>query len=215
MTNLNSKRKVLSNLLFYNIRKSSSQQHSLFGRRLLFAGSARSLLFLLLLWLFNSCDNPAVYDLFQPVDHATWNKDKAFYFTFEVKDKEIPYDLTLELRNNNFYPYRNIWITCKEEQPVGPLRNDTLEYMLADEFGKWKGKGISLFSSSFPVKKNYYFPHKGRYTFSFRHYMTDDELKGIHEIGFRVEKANPLQPFPSGSIKPNKDEKQNGEAPQG
>lgn len=213
-TNLNSKRKVLSNLLFHSTRKSSSQRHRLFGRRLLFAGNARSLFFVLLLGLLNGCDHPAVYDLFQPVDQATWAKDETFYFTFEVKDKSVPYDLTLELRNNNFYPYRNIWIISKEEQPVGPLRSDTLECILADEFSKWKGKGFSLFSNSFPVKKNYYFPHEGRYTFSFSHFMTDEALKGIHEIGFRVEKATPSEPFPAGSIEPDKDEKQNSEAPQ-
>lgn len=214
ITNLNSNRKVLSNLLFHNIQKSSSQQSRLFGRRLLFAGIARYLLFILLPGLLTSCDSPAVYDFFQPVDDATWTKDKTFYFTFEVKDKSIPYDLTLELRNNNLYPYRNIWIISKEEQPVGPLRSDTLEYMLADKSGKWKGKGFSLFSGSFPIKKNYYFPHEGRYTFSFSHHMTDEKLKGIHEIGFRVEKANHLQSFPAGSIKPDENEKQNSEAPQ-
>ena len=71
-------------------------------------------------------------------------KDKEYYFTFEVKDISVPYDLTLEVRNNNLYPYQNLWLFCSEEQPIGPLRRDTIECMLADEFGKWHGHGISL-----------------------------------------------------------------------
>lgn len=193
MTNLNNKHKVLSSFI---------------------AGIARNSFFMLLLCLLYGCDNPAVYDFFQPVEKATWEKSKTFYFTFDIKDKEVPYDLTVELRNNSLYPYRNIWIICKEELPVGPLQKDTMEYMLADEFGKWTGKGFSLFSNSFPVKKAYYFPYTGRYTFSFTHNMTDDQLKGIHEIGFRVEKTETSQPLAPGSIEPDKDKKQDSKSPQ-
>ena len=45
-------------------------------------------------------------------------KDKEYYFTFEVKDISVPYDLTLEVRNNNLYPYQNLWLFCSEEQPI-------------------------------------------------------------------------------------------------
>ena len=150
-------------------------------------------------------DNQTIYNVFQPIENATWTKEKTFYFTFEIEDPSTLYDLTLELRNNSLYPYRNLWMIQKEEQPVGPLLRDTIECVLADEFGKWTGKGFSLYTSSFPLKQNYRFPYTGRYTFSFKHVMTDKELKGIHEIGFRVEKSS--QPLSPGSIQPEKDKK--------
>ena len=136
--------------------------------------------------LFFSCENPALYDQYQAINNITWEKDKEYYFTFEVKDISVPYDLTLEVRNNNLYPYQNLWLFCSEEQPIGPLRRDTIECMLADEFGKWHGHGISLYQSSFPIHSQYKFPHAGQYTFSFRQGMRDDALKGIQEIGFSV-----------------------------
>lgn len=136
--------------------------------------------------LFFSCENPALYDQYQAIDNITWEKDKEFYFTFEVKDISVPYNLTLEVRNNNLYPYQNLWLFCSEEQPIGPLRRDTIECMLADEFGKWYGHGISLYQSSFPIHSQYKFPRAGQYTFSFRQGMRDDALKGIQEIGFSV-----------------------------
>ena len=153
-----------------------------------------------------SCENPALYDQYQAINNITWEKDKEYYetipLTFIVQDTRLvtisnednayviskmqDYDLTLEVRNNNLYPYQNLWLFCSEEQPIGPLRRDTIECMLADEFGKWHGHGISLYQSSFPIHSQYKFPHAGQYTFSFRQGMRDDALKGIQEIGFSV-----------------------------
>lgn len=88
------------------------------------------------------------------------------------------------------YPYQNLWIFCNEEQPIGELKRDTIECMLADNFGKWYGRGISLFQSSFQIRSKYKFPYAGQYTFSFQQGMRDKNLKGIQEIGFRIEKVN-------------------------
>lgn len=133
-----------------------------------------------------SCENEAVYDQYQAIQNTSWEKNKEYYFTFLIEDISVPYDLTLEVRNNNMYPYQNLWVFCSEELPIGPLKRDTIECMLADEFGKWYGDGISLFQSSFPIRSAYYFPVKGQYTFSFRQGMRNDQLPGIQEIGLRV-----------------------------
>ncbi|WP_455622341.1 gliding motility lipoprotein GldH [Parabacteroides sp.] len=133
-----------------------------------------------------SCENEAVYDQYQAIQNTSWEKNKEYYFTFLIEDISVPYDLTLEVRNNNMYPYQNLWVFYSEELPIGPLKRDTIECMLADEFGKWYGHGISLFQSSFPIRSAYYFPVKGQYTFSFRQGMRNDQLPGIQEIGLRV-----------------------------
>jgi gliding motility-associated lipoprotein GldH len=107
-----------------------------------------------------------------------------------VCSSDLPYNITFEIRNNNLYPYQNLWIFYSEEQPVGSLLRDTMECMLADPYGKWRGDGVSLFQSGFPVRTNYHFPIKGQYTFSFRQGMRDTNLRGIQEIGLRIEQAN-------------------------
>ena len=135
---------------------------------------------------FFSCEQQAIYDRYQAIENTSWEKDKVYYFTFEIDDISVPYDLSLEVRNNNMYPYQNLWVFCNEERPIGPLQKDTIECMLADEFGKWYGNGISLFQSSFPIRTKYHFPIKGQYTFSFRQGMRNNHLPGIQEIGLRV-----------------------------
>ena len=41
-----------------------------------------------------SCENPALYDQYQAINNITWEKDKEYYFTFEVKDISVPCILT-------------------------------------------------------------------------------------------------------------------------
>jgi gliding motility-associated lipoprotein GldH len=145
-------------------------------------------LFLCLLFLF-SCGNPLVYNQYQIIDPAVWDKDKEYYFTFQIEDISKPYNISFEVRNNNLYPYQNLWIFYSEEQPVGSMKRDTMECILADEYGKWLGDGISIFQSGFLIRTGHLFPVKGQYTFSFRQGMRDDNLRGIQEIGLRIEQA--------------------------
>lgn len=95
-----------------------------------------------------------MYDQYQAINNITWEKDKEYYFTFEVKDISVPYDLTLEVRNNNLYPYQNLWLFCSEEQPIGPLHRDTIECMLADEFGNGTDMAFPYTKAVFPFIRN-------------------------------------------------------------
>jgi gliding motility-associated lipoprotein GldH len=152
--------------------------------------SKQASLFLGLLILF-ACTNRTLYNQYQVIDPVEWSKDREYFFTFHIDDITVPYNITFEVRNNNLYPYQNLWIFYTEEPPVGDIRRDTLECQLADEYGKWYGDGISLYQSGFPIRSHYYFPLKGQYTFSFRQGMRNDKLRGIQEIGLRIEQTLP------------------------
>lgn len=108
--------------------------------------------------LFFACDSSTLYNQYQVIDNTAWTKDKVYYFTFEIEDNTKAYDIFFDIRNNNKYPYQNLWLFCNEEPPIGKLKKDTTECILADEFGKWHGHGISLYESSYPIRLNYHFP---------------------------------------------------------
>jgi gliding motility-associated lipoprotein GldH len=150
----------------------------------------KGLVFFLCFLCCFSCKNGMVYNQYQPIEGRSWSKEREYDFTCQIDDTTALYNITFEVRNNNFYPYQNLWIFYAEKPPAGlGERRDTVECMLADEFGEWHGKGISLFQSAFPLRANYTFPKRGSYTFSFRQGMRSDTLKGIQEIGLRIEKA--------------------------
>ena len=147
--------------------------------------------------LFFACDSSTLYNQYQVIDNTAWTKDKVYYFTFEIEDNTKAYDIFFDIRNNNKYPYQNLWLFCNEEPPIGKLKKDTTECILADEFGKWHGHGISLYESSYPIRLNYHFPYTGQYTFSFRQGMRDSIIYGIQEIGLRVIPTSPSEMRPN------------------
>jgi gliding motility-associated lipoprotein GldH len=116
-----------------------------------------------------------------------WHRDREYFFTCEIEDNTLNYDISLLIRNNGSYPYQNLWLFCSEDQPIGPARCDTFECLLADEYGKWLGRGVSVYHSRIPLYTRCHFQHKGQYTFSFRHGMRDSTLRGIEQIGMRIE----------------------------
>ncbi|MDR1525219.1 MAG: gliding motility lipoprotein GldH, partial [Tannerella sp.] len=72
-----------------------------------------------------SCGSDTVYNKFQPVRGKVWDKQSAYYFKFEVKDRSIPYHILLQTRNSDMYRYQNLWLLCEELQPGGVSVKDT------------------------------------------------------------------------------------------
>jgi len=137
-----------------------------------------------------SCNNNVVFSEFQPVQHKLWDKQTELVFHFEMKDVAIPYNISLQLRNSHLYPYQNIGIIFEELHPADEISiKDTVEFILADSTGKWKGNGITLFQNQFLLKENYHFPDTGNYTIGIRHIMLDEQLKGIEDVGLLIEKV--------------------------
>ena len=134
-----------------------------------------------------ACSNPVYYEKYQTIDNP-WDKNKELFFTCEIDDPNASYCLSLHIRNNNLYPYQNLWLFFGEEQPGGNVVRDTIECILADNFGKWFGSGISIYQLKFPMRTSYNFPKEGSYTFTIRQGMRDEHLKGIEQIGLRIEK---------------------------
>lgn len=137
----------------------------------------------------SSCTKRTVYSQYQTIDRMEWNKEQEFYFTFMIEDARPSYDIMVEVRHSSRYPYQNLWLFYSEEPPVGDIRRDTMECVLADEFGQWLGDGIALLHPQFPVHAGYRFPMAGQYTYSFRQGMRNDTLVGIQAIALRVEKV--------------------------
>ena len=136
-----------------------------------------------------SCREGIIYHQYREINKEFWGKEEAIYFTFRIDDTTTACDILLEVRNDNLYPYQNLWVFCSETSPATSVTQDTLECILADEFGKWHGKGIVLHQMSFPIRTGHTFPARGEYTFAVRHAMRTGHLRGIRNIGLCVKQA--------------------------
>jgi gliding motility-associated lipoprotein GldH len=159
---------------------------------LMFLSSRKiSLPFLLifLLLVIQSCDSKRIYEENKRIEKSIWNsKDKA---TFKVTITDIltKYNFYFNLRNGGDYQYSNIYLFLKTVFPDGRIARDTIECQLADYDGKWLGSGISNVKfNRFLFQKNVRFPQKGQYIFEVEQAMRVKDLKGITDIGIRLEK---------------------------
>ncbi len=148
-------------------------------------------------FLFFACDAKSVVDTYLPVPDSAWQQNQFFSFPFEITDTVATHELYINLRNNNTYAFSNLFLITALEFPNGQQIIDTLEYQMADSAGKFIGVGFSeMKENKLVYKENTVFPVAGKYLFSVQQAMRKNgnsagisSLKGITDIGFRVEKT--------------------------
>ena len=135
------------------------------------------------------CDRNRVYESYAGIGDRGWHKDSVLLFQFEIHDTLQAHNLYVNIRNKGNYPNSNIWLFLSVVSPAGEVVADTVEFMLADASGRWFGSGIGdLFDNQFPYRSNILFPSSGTYEIRIHHGMRVDLLKGIRDVGIRVEK---------------------------
>ena len=146
-------------------------------------------LFILSFWVLQSCDSKRFFEENKSIEKSVWkSKDKAI-FTVLITDILSSYDFSINLRNRGDYQYSNIYLFLKTVFPDGKIARDTIECQLADYEGKWLGSGISTVKfNRFLFQKGVRFPQKGQYVFEVEQAMRVSDLKGISDIGIRIEK---------------------------
>jgi gliding motility-associated lipoprotein GldH len=119
----------------------------------------------------------------------TWDLTDIPSFKVKITDTVNSNNVLFTLRTGSSYPFRNIYLFVTTTSPDGKSITDTLQYNIADEKGNWLGKGFGdIHELNLTYKSNVYFPVKGIYQFNIQHGMRMENLKGVYDIGLRVEK---------------------------
>ena len=152
-----------------------------------------SVLLLLVVIVFFSCDKKRVFDEYKSVGNA-WDKDSIVTFNLPELDSTKRYDLFVNLRANNNYPFNNLFLIVSLELPNGFTKVDTLEYQMANPDGALLGDGFSdIKESKLVYKEKVRF--RGKYKVHIKQAVRENgkvpgvnALEGITEVGFRIEK---------------------------
>ncbi|WP_264511739.1 gliding motility lipoprotein GldH [Flavobacterium sp. N1719] len=144
--------------------------------------------------LLISCDKKSVFDEYKSVGNA-WHKDSIVSFDLPEMDPSKKYNLFLNVRDNNDFPFDNLFLIVSMEQPNHKVKVDTLEYKMANPDGTLMGDGFTdVKESKLYYKENYSFSQKGTYKVHIQQALREtgkvpgvERLKGITEVGFRVE----------------------------
>jgi len=153
------------------------------------------LVLLIAIVTFVACDSKHVHDEYKTISN-TWKKGDFVPFSFKAPDTINSYNLFLNVRNNNDYEFSNLFLIVGLNFPEGNKTIDTLEYEMTTPRGEWLGTGFSdIKENKLWFKEQFQFPKNGDYTLSIEHAIRKNgdtrgitELKGITEVGFRIEK---------------------------
>ncbi len=140
-----------------------------------------------------SCDEPALYEEYVAIPDQGWHQDSVVTFEVMIEDTASAYRVGWHLRNNNNYPYSNIFLFREVTSQRGREFADTAEFMLADPYGKWLGKGVGeLKTNSWPFKDQLLmFKQPGAYVFKLQQAMYPEYLQGLEDVGLSIYKVSP------------------------
>jgi gliding motility-associated lipoprotein GldH len=137
----------------------------------------------------SGCNENILFEENQSVNTRGWHVNDTLFFTYNLSDTTALHDLYINVRNSADYPYSNLYIFFETYFPDGRVYRDTVEMILADRFGQWTGSGFgSIKSNSFHFRRDVWFPLAGEYQFAIQHAMREESLRGISDMGIRIEK---------------------------
>ncbi|MDA3904976.1 MAG: gliding motility lipoprotein GldH [Bacteroidales bacterium] len=141
-------------------------------------------------FVFMSCDSNRYYEQNEAIKNNTWHFNDAKVFEIEIEDSLQAFNFYINVRNTVDYEFANLYFFIQSEIPDGIIAIDTVECQLADYQGKWLGSGRGgLRDNSFILRQNMRFLQNGTYKFLLKHGMRHDSLKGIADVGIRLERV--------------------------
>ena len=134
-----------------------------------------------------ACNSDIVYENSVRVANPIWYADSVARFDIEIADTTLAYQSGILISNSGDYTYQNLWLFVTEIAPDSTIICDTIQYFLADGYGRWLGSGIgSLYTNIYYYKEDLHYSQEGVYTYEIRQGMREDELKGIVNMGMQI-----------------------------
>ncbi|GIV36616.1 MAG: hypothetical protein KatS3mg032_0995 [Cyclobacteriaceae bacterium] len=148
--------------------------------------------FLWLLPLLAACDPARIYEQYYDFPERYWPVNEKPEFSFSVTDTSASYNLYVNLRHDNNYPFANLYFIFALADSSAAVYQKLHSADLFDKNGRPLGKsGIGfLFDRRVPVLKDFRFRKPGPYTVTLEHFMRTDTLRGMRAAGLRVERSN-------------------------
>ncbi len=141
--------------------------------------------------ILGSCGRGSVYDRSIEINEKGWHEDSVVVFDDVIISDTISLNnFYINLRHGTDYRFSNFYLFLNTMLPNGKVTRDTIELVLADNYGKWYGNGFGhIRENRIMVRKGLKFPLKGNYQFTVKQAMREDDsvLEGIRNVGIRIE----------------------------
>ena len=125
-----------------------------------------------------------------PGHEWAYNYKPAFEVTLQPADTAYLYNISVNIRHKDAYPYSNIYLLIYTQFPGEQPISQRVELPLADMTGKWLGTGLDdIYEHQIPIQQKAILNKPGTYRFTFEQNMRQNPLPDIMNVGLRVEKA--------------------------
>lgn len=146
------------------------------------------LVFVLVSFCFGACGNAPIFDENKEIAEYKWDFKAPINFDINIKDTNKYCNVFINLRINGDYKYSNLFMWVHETLPDKTVTKERVEFILADDRGKWQGKGLGdIHAYQLQYKPRIKFKQTGIYTYSLEQNMRDDILENVVSAGVRVE----------------------------
>jgi gliding motility-associated lipoprotein GldH len=148
-----------------------------------------TLLIVMLAWV--ACADNVVHHSYRYIARKGWDRNDTLTFDVQITDSmPTHYRLYAQIRNRTDYPYQNLLLLVSHNlQDSSIVVTDTVRCTLANDAGRWTGKGWgALFQTFFNVNEYTARYPVGARTVKVVHGMEDQTLTGINDVGIRIEK---------------------------
>lgn len=153
---------------------------------------------LVALLVLSACNESLVYSEYRHIEDGKWPMGQRMEFELSELDPEQDYRMFLNLRNDDQYPFSNLFLITELENPKGETHADTLEFKMADPMGNWLGQGRGgVVEHKLWYRENIVFPDSGVYRVTVSHAMRKNGevqglpvLVGITDLGLEIEKVS-------------------------
>jgi gliding motility-associated lipoprotein GldH len=147
----------------------------------------------LILSLIFACSKPQHFMGYRSFD-GQWPASEKVVFDIDVSSDQ-PVNMMIYIRNNQQYPFSNLFLIARLKTGDSLVLCDTLEYAMANAQGQWLGEGfLEVKESKLLWKENYELPKAGNLNVQLEHALRlngsesgMDPLAGIVGVGFAVE----------------------------
>ena len=151
---------------------------------------------LVIVLVCSACDSNTVWSDTQSIA-GTWDKQEIVSFTVPSLDSLKNYNVFINLRNTNDYPFNNLFLIAAIEFPHGKTITDTLEYKMAHPNGQWMGEGIgNVKENKLWLRENIQFSESGNYNITLTQAVRNNgetegvsQLPGITDVGISIEEV--------------------------
>ncbi len=125
-----------------------------------------------------SCKNDQKEEYYHVFENKQWNTDSVVKFEMENIDTSLTYDLYAMIRHTTNYRFQNLFLFTEIQS-----KKDTLEIILSEKNGKWRGSGFGdVKELKIKIANNISFSKGLMDDISFEQAMRFQDLEKINEL---------------------------------